>query len=133
MVHDKQRYSTESVNYINKITEKNRYKYDVALNLCRLNRVRGELINVDYINGIIYGTRGYEIGNKDHRKYDIVSIYGFTYYKHRFIYEYCFGEIPKDKEIDHCDRDTKNNSIFNLKLVSRSENRKNRVFKQFKK
>ena len=45
-----------------------------------------------------------------------------SYYVHRFVYECFKGEIPKGKEIDHVDRDKKNNNIINLQLLSRLEN-----------
>ena len=44
------------------------------------------------------------------------------YYIHRFVYECFKGEIPKGKEIDHVDRDKKNNNIINLQLLSHLEN-----------
>ena len=47
---------------------------------------------------------------------------GRHYYIHRFVYETFKGEIPKGKEIDHVDRDKKNNNIINLPLLSHLEN-----------
>ena len=44
------------------------------------------------------------------------------YYVHRFVYECFKGAIPKGKEIDHVDRDKKNNNIINLQLLSHLEN-----------
>ena len=44
------------------------------------------------------------------------------YYIHRFVFETFNGEIPKGKVIDHCDNDSKNNSISNLQLLSPKEN-----------
>lgn len=49
------------------------------------------------------------------------------YYVHRFIYECCNNFIiRKGFEIDHLDRNKKNNQITNLRLVSKSTNLLNR-------
>ena len=40
----------------------------------------------------------------------------------RFIFECFNGEIPVDKQVDHIDSCKKNNSIFNLQLLSPKEN-----------
>ena len=45
-----------------------------------------------------------------------------NYYIHRFVYECFKGVIPKEMVIDHCDNDSKNNSISNLQLLSPKEN-----------
>ena len=44
------------------------------------------------------------------------------YYIHRFIYECFKGEIPVDKQVDHCDNWKENNSINNLQLLTPKEN-----------
>jgi hypothetical protein len=51
------------------------------------------------------------------------------YFLHRIIWIYHNGAIPRGKEIDHIDHDTLNNRIENLRLVTRSENLKNRKAK----
>lgn len=43
---------------------------------------------------------------------------------HKFIYEAFKGKIPKGMEINHIDCDKSNNAIWNLSLVSHSQNRK---------
>lgn len=43
---------------------------------------------------------------------------------HKFIYEAFNGKIPKDKEINHKDGDKSNNAIWNLNLLSHTENLK---------
>ena len=45
-----------------------------------------------------------------------------NYYIHRFVFETFNGAIPKEMVIDHCDNDSKNNSISNLQLLSPKEN-----------
>ena len=44
---------------------------------------------------------------------------------HRIIAKRMFGEIPKDKVIDHKDGNPLNNSRENLRLASRAQNRAN--------
>lgn len=45
---------------------------------------------------------------------------------HRLVYEAFKGEIPKELEIDHIDRNKNNNNPDNLRLVTRFENLLNR-------
>ena len=45
-----------------------------------------------------------------------------SYYVHRFVFETFKGAIPKEKVIDHYDRNRKNNSISNLQLLTPKEN-----------
>ena len=42
----------------------------------------------------------------------------------RFVFECFKGEIPSDKQADHIDNDRKNNSIYNLQLLTQAENTK---------
>lgn len=44
---------------------------------------------------------------------------------HRIIYEYHFGKIPKDMQIDHIDGNPANNKIENLRCVTRNTNARN--------
>lgn len=45
----------------------------------------------------------------------------------RLVYTHFIGQIPDGKEIDHIDRNPKNNSVSNLRCVSKTENQFNRV------
>lgn len=45
---------------------------------------------------------------------------------HRHLMQRLHGEIPNDQEVDHIDRCPLNNTVANLRLVSRSENNRNR-------
>lgn len=45
---------------------------------------------------------------------------------HRAVWEAFVGEIPKDKTIDHCNRDPSDNHLSNLRLASLEEQMKNR-------
>lgn len=63
------------------------------------------------------------------------SGYEFICYKrrsivlvHRLVYEAFKGKIPEGLEIDHIDRNKHNNNPDNLRVVTKSENCKNRVF-----
>ena len=47
----------------------------------------------------------------------------------RLVYSNVFGEIPKGYEIDHIDRDRKNNFPDNLRLVTKKENNQNKDVK----
>lgn len=45
---------------------------------------------------------------------------------HRLVYEAFKGEIPDGLEIDHINRNRRNNNPDNLRVVTRSENNRNR-------
>ena len=60
--------------------------------------------------------------SKDVNKKVDKRIYGKLYYIHRLVWETFVGEIPKDKQIDHKDGDTTNNSVDNLQLLSPRKN-----------
>ena len=53
--------------------------------------------------------------------YKAINIDGVRYFAHRLAWLYVYGSWPK-KEIDHIDRNRKNNSISNLRDVSRVVN-----------
>lgn len=59
-------------------------------------------------------------------KYLGTRIDGRTVLLHRFIYSEKFGPIPDGMEIDHADQNPLNNSLENLRLVTRSINAANR-------
>lgn len=52
---------------------------------------------------------------------------------HRLLYLTFVGPIPKGKELDHIDRNTKNNSLDNLRIVTRSLNIVNQKIRQGRK
>lgn len=47
---------------------------------------------------------------------------GKLYYVHRLVYETFKGDIPKNKQIDHINGDTSNNSVDNLQLLTPRKN-----------
>ena len=49
---------------------------------------------------------------------------------HRLLYLTFIGTIPKGKELDHIDRNTTNNSLDNLRIVTRSLNVVNQKIRQ---
>lgn len=55
-----------------------------------------------------------------------IVIDGERHYAHRLAWQMEVGLIPSGMEIDHIDHNPSNNKIGNLRLVTRSGNRKNR-------
>lgn len=63
-----------------------------------------------------------------HKGYLCVKVLGIKYYGHRLIWKMMTGEDPDpSRVIDHIDRNGANNRWDNLRLVSISDNNKNRV------
>ena len=61
--------------------------------------------------------------------YQYVKIKGKNYYIHQLVYDHFIStERQEGFEIDHIDRDKTNNTVSNLRYVTISENRLNRVF-----
>jgi hypothetical protein len=69
--------------------------------------------------------KGSFAGRINSRGYVTIRIDGTDYYAHRLAWMYVYGMFP-EQEIDHIDRDTLNNSIYNLRDVSRLENTRNK-------
>lgn len=55
-----------------------------------------------------------------------IVIDGIFHYAHRLAWQLEVGPIPDGMEIDHIDHNPANNQISNLRLVTKSGNRKNR-------
>ena len=51
-----------------------------------------------------------------------VKLYGKSYYVHRLIYMMFHGHIPRNKQVDHINRDRSDNRLENLRLVTKNEN-----------
>ena len=65
--------------------------------------------------------------------YRQININKTRYQAHRLMWIYHNGSISKDVEIDHINRDTGDNRIENLRIVSRQENQFNRNAKGYTK
>jgi len=50
---------------------------------------------------------------------------GRRQYLHRYIWEQAYGPIPAGHFVDHIDRDTTNNSLDNLRLVTPAQSARN--------
>ena len=69
---------------------------------------------------------GAEAGCTRSDGYVSITINAERHYAHRLAWMFAVGQIPDDMEIDHIDHNPSNNRIQNLRLVTRSGNRKNR-------
>lgn len=63
-------------------------------------------------------------GSIDSKGYRQIRLCRKSYLAHRLAWLYVYGEMPKS-DIDHIDRNPKNNSINNLRLCTHSENHQN--------
>ena len=70
---------------------------------------------------------GQQAGCKDHRGYWVVTVNRKRLYGHRVAWELNHGPLAEGLVADHIDRNKSNNRLENLRLVSQSENRRNRV------
>ncbi len=70
---------------------------------------------------------GKPAGNLNSLGYTKIIINNKSYSAHRLAWLYEYGEFPS-KEIDHIDHNRNNNSIHNLRVVSRTENNRNKTF-----
>ena len=68
--------------------------------------------------------KGKRIGCPNKGGYLLHTIRGKTYYVHRLIYIYHYGEI--EHQIDHINRDKTDNKIENLRDIPQNENLSNR-------
>jgi len=60
------------------------------------------------------------------QKYKTVFFNGIKYMSHRIVWEIFNSKIPEGMYIDHINRDSMDNRIENLRLVTNSENARNR-------
>lgn len=63
---------------------------------------------------------------KNENRYCVVGLDGKLYQAHRVIWELHNSSIPDEVDIDHIDRDRKNNTIQNLRLATTSVNMRNK-------
>lgn len=65
--------------------------------------------------------------NRAHKAdYQMVKVDRARFYLHRVLFALATNTEPGDMIVDHVNGDTKNNSLANLRLASKSENSKNR-------
>lgn len=96
-----------------------------------------ELFDYDPETGILSrrisipcGAKGSQPTTTDKDGYLSIGVDYVSHRVHRLIYKWFHGEFDKDMQIDHIDRNVKNNRIENLRLVTPRENSLNR--KRFK-
>jgi hypothetical protein len=77
---------------------------------------------VNLNKGTVINARNIMIGHKASNNYYGICMNGKNTGMHRLIYSAKFGDIPKDKVVDHIDNNKLNNSINNLQLLSVKEN-----------
>ena len=70
---------------------------------------------------------GKKVGWKDDKGYIKVRFQGKTYCAHRIIYKMFHGRDPQNKVIDHCNGDTSDNRIGNLRCVTHAVNVSNQA------
>lgn len=90
----------------------------------------------DYDDGLLYWKRSLKNGSrkKGHVAGNIDASEGYVNINlktgkvkaHRVIWEMFNGKIPDGMEIDHINHDRSDNRIDNLRMVTRSENQKNK-------
>lgn len=104
--------TTEQIEYLN-----DRIDYDKKTGKCFWNKN-----NTKHHRGKEVGTikKGYRMSalTMDKKRYD--------FYLHHYIYQRFNGNIPSGMVIDHIDRNPLNNKIENLRIVTISDNNKNR-------
>lgn len=76
--------------------------------------------NVTGPSGKKYKQRRYNVGSINPDGYIRIWCRGSLRMKHRLLYFLYYGELPI--EVDHIDRNRSNNSIHNLRSVSRAQN-----------
>jgi hypothetical protein len=93
----------------------------------------GSQLILDFENGkiyrLFYGTGGIrEVGSKDRYGYLQFCYEGRKITCHRFLYERYYNvKLTREQYIDHMDRNPRNNSIKNLRVVSNQQNSQNRT------
>lgn len=69
--------------------------------------------------------KGCIAGRKMPNDYWSIGYKGKSRYAHRIVWEIHYGEIPDGMQIDHIDKNKRNNKISNLRLVTHKSNHQN--------
>lgn len=88
-----------------------------------LSRIKG-VFNGTYENGKL-GHCGYKLTRACGSQHWVISFKNRNASVHRIIWELNYGEIPEGMVIDHLDGNSLNNNLNNLRLVTKSKNRRN--------
>ncbi len=81
-------------------------------------------------NSVKVAYKGMPAGYKNKIGYYSASYNGKSFLAHRLVYSLVHGiDLPNNMVVDHIDGNRSNNSISNLRLVSKSENSKNKKHK----
>lgn len=79
-----------------------------------------------FIPGTKFSKAHWTFGS-DCKGYRLINYKGKNYRIHRLVVEAFIGPIPEGFEVDHIDRDRSNNDVTNLRIVTHSENCRNRA------
>jgi hypothetical protein len=113
--------------------ENKTWKYDFSANQIEIPELRANF-KYDPLTGKVYRTnpdtgKVNEVGFSDSKGYVSIVFNCRQHKAHRMAWALHYGEHPK-LEVDHINRVKTDNRIDNLRLVSRTENNKNRKFKK---
>lgn len=97
---------------------------DILKSILRYDAKTGIFTWIDYAGkerpGSVAGTRSAHTG------YTVITIKGGKFQAHRLAWLYVYGALPaNDMDIDHRNRDRKDNRIRNLRIVTKAQNRQN--------
>ena len=88
----------------------------------------GKLYNRFYRSNL--SIAGQEAGSDNGKGYLKVWINNHHYFVHRVIYQMFHGHIPRNMQIDHINRNKKDNRIENLRVVNNAGNQQNVIRKK---
>jgi hypothetical protein len=82
---------------------------------------------IDLISGDVYHYRSGICDTRNNKGYIVIQLNNCQVPAHKFIFEQFWGYMPSiGQQIDHIDRNIKNNSIFNLRCVTLAQQAQNK-------